>query len=164
LLPGCDQLKQKQKEYKKKWTETMSAFEERVKKDDDKANGLGEKNDVVGLINLANERIKYVDSTYDKIADYYPPAELRKLHAVTLFYLTSIVEQLKANSDLYDALRTGKPANDLKAIADDAAKQTAAIRYELTLEMDKAGLKLESEKKKQPQSSVPSSVPSSDTP
>lgn len=159
LLVGCDTLAQKREEYRAGWVDAVSEFEQRVTVDDKKINELGEKEDMVGVMRLVNERIKYVDSVYDRVADLYPPPELRKLHAVTLFYLTSIVEQFKANIDLYEALRTGKPTGDLKTIAENYAGTTDAVRQELSLAIDKAGLKLKEPKKngQQPPASAPGS-------
>ena len=142
-IAGCKSSESKQKEYRSEWVDTMSALEKRVATDDTKANELAQKNDIIGLMELVDKRVKYVNSTYDQIAELYPPSDLRKLHAVTLFYLTSVVEQLEANEDLYEAIRTGKPTEDLQTIAENAVKRTEAVKQELALEIERARIDLE---------------------
>jgi len=157
---GCESAEQKQKEYRSQWLEIMSAFEKRVAADDKKGNELAQKNDIAGVMELVSKRTKYVNSTFDEIALLYPPAGLRRLHSLTLFYLTSIVDQLEANIDLYEAARSGKPTADLQAIAEAAVSQTEAVKQELALEIDRAGLKLEVREGSEPAESVPG-VPNS---
>ncbi len=154
-LAGCDSVEDKQKEYRSEWLEIMAAFEKRVAADDKKGNELAQKNDIAGIMELVQKRVKYVDSTFDEIALLYPPADLRRLHSLTLFYLTSIVDQLEANIDLYEAARSGKPTADLQAIAEAAVKQTEAVKQELALEIDRVGLELEVPEGSEPAESVP---------
>lgn len=158
LVGGCGMRDQ----YKSEWVNTMSEFESQVSKDDTKANDLTRQNDISGLIDLLTQRSKFVDQTYDRIVVLRPSTPDQKdLHAATLFYLTSVKDQLKTNKDYYEALREGKPTNDLKTIAEDAAKQTQSMRVILGLDMDKTGAKIKEIKPKEsnPKSSVPSSIP-----
>jgi hypothetical protein len=156
-LAGCGNPTES---YKSQWVDTMSAFEAQVAKDDQKSAELAKNNDAAGLLNLVDKRNRYVDDTYDKLVVLRPPPDLRDLHATTLFYLVSIKNQLKANSDFYDAARAGKPTTDLQTIAEDAIKQTQAVRGLLGLAMDKAGVKIKETKKKEvPTSTAPQTIP-----
>lgn len=149
LLCGCGQSPgQKQKEYKAEWTDVMNEYEERVAADDKKAQKLISEEDNAGVIKLLDERIDYVWSVYDAIVVLDPPSEYRELHALTLYYLASVVAQLEAQSDLNEAVLEGKPTDDLKTIAEQAAQKTQYAISELALEVEKQGIELESMKKK----------------
>ncbi len=156
ILVGCGNPTES---YKSSWVDTMSAFEAQVAKDDQKSSELVKNNDAAGLISLVDKRIKFLDNTYDKLVVLHPPAALRDLHATTLFYLVSIQNQLKANSDFYDAARAGKPTTDLQTIAQDAIKQTDSVRVLLGLAMDQAGVKIKESKQQQPKSTAPQTIP-----
>ncbi len=157
FLVGCGNPTES---YKSQWVDTMSDFEAQVAKDDQKSAELVQNNDAAGLISLVDKRLKFADDTYDKLVVLRPPAALRDLHATTLFYLVSIKNQLKANSDFYDAARAGKPTTDLQTIAQDAVKQTDTVRVLLGLAMDKAGVKIkETKQKEQPKSTAPQTIP-----
>ena len=132
------------KEYKKQWTEIMDAFQTRVLADDKKATALIGKNDAAGVIKLVNRRTAYVDEVTGKILMLRPPEELRKVHAVTLYYLTSLKDQFKYQNDFYNAVLTGLPAKDLQTISDQAAYKTRAIGAELGVEIQRVDLKLKS--------------------
>jgi hypothetical protein len=157
VLAGCGSPTES---YKSQWVDTVTAFEAQIAKDDQKSAELVKKNDAAGLLALVEKRNKFVDDTYDKLVVLRPPPALRDLHATTLFYLISIKNQLKANSDFYDAARAGKPTTDLQAIAEDAIKQTQAVRVMLGLAMEKAGVKIkETAQKEVPTSTAPQTIP-----
>lgn len=148
LICGCGQsLEQKQKEYKTEWTDIMNKYEERIAADDKKVQKLASEENNAGVIKLLDERIAYVWSVYDEIAVLEPTAEFRELHALTLYYLTSVVAQLEAQTDLNEAVLAGKPTDDLKTIAEQAAQKTQYVISELALEVEKQGIELESMKK-----------------
>lgn len=129
-------------EYKKQWTEIMDSFQDRVLTDDKKASELINKNDIAGVIKLVNQRILNVDEVTKKILALRPPKDFWKVHAVTLYYLASLRDQLNYQNDLNDAVLTGRPTQDLKTIADQAALKTRAVGAELGIEIQKVDLKL----------------------
>lgn len=141
---GCNgsDIQQKQDCYRADWKRIMTAFDSRVISDDMKASKLVEQDDISGLIKLIDERIGNVDGVILEILDLYPPDDLQDLHAVTLYYLVSLREQLKTQNDLNEAVISGKPTQDLKAISDDAAAKAQAIAGELGIEIQKAGIKM----------------------
>ncbi|MBN2167893.1 MAG: hypothetical protein JW738_01505 [Actinobacteria bacterium] len=149
---GCaESTERKQKEYRSQWQETMNDFEDRVAADDEKAQKMIDDNDTAGVIRLLDQRVKNVWNVYDEIVVLYPPTDLRKLHALTLYYLTCVVDQLEAQNDLNEAIISGKPTADLKAIADEAAQKSAFVIGQLALEVEKADIKLKSMEKPGPQ-------------
>ena len=151
-------------EYKKQWTEIMDSFQARVLTDDKKANELINKNDIAGVIKLVNQRILNVDEVTKKILVLRPPKDLRKVHAVTLYYLASLRDQLRYQNDLNDAVLTGKPTQDLKAIADQAALKTRVVGSELGVEIQKVDMKLKStEEQPEPKQSATQSATKSAT-
>ena len=151
-------------EYKKQWTEIMDSFQARVLTDDKKANELINKNDIAGVIKLVKQRISNVDEVTKKILVLRPPQDFWKVQAVTLYYLASLKDQLKDQNDLNDAVLTGKPTQDLKAIADQAALKTRAIGAELGVEIQKVDLKLKStEEQPEPKQSATQSATKSAT-
>lgn len=149
---GCGESPdKKQKEYKSEWTRVMDDFEARVEKDDKKAQKMIEDGDTAGVIKLLEQRIDNVWDVYGGIVVLYPPDDLRNLHALTLYDLTCIVAQLQAQNALNEAILSGKPTEDLKTIADQAAQKTQYITTELALEVERQGIKLESMKDIKPQ-------------
>jgi hypothetical protein len=110
--------------------------------DDKKASELINKNDIAGVIKLVNQRILNVDEVTKKILALRPPEDFWKVHAVTLYYLASLRDQLNYQNDLNDAVLTGRPTQDLKTIADQAALKTRAVGAELGIEIQKVDLKL----------------------
>jgi len=156
LLSGCGSSYQSSsaKEYKKQWTEIMDAFQTRVLADDKKVTALINKNDAAGVIRLVNQRMAYVDAVTGKILVLRPPEELWKVHAVTLYYLTSLKDGFKNQNDFYNAVMTGLPAKDFKTISDQAALRTRAIGAELGVEIQRVGLELKSNGE-QPESQQP---------
>ena len=129
-------------QYKKQWTDIMNAFEARVTTDDKKNAALVEKNEVTGVIKLMNQRIANLDEVTGKIVLLKPPRNLWKVHAVTLYYLTSLEGQFNDLSEFYNAVLTGLPATDLKTIADQAALKTRAVGAELAVEIQKLDMEL----------------------
>ncbi|MBK5094002.1 MAG: hypothetical protein JJE48_10880, partial [Actinobacteria bacterium] len=122
------------------------------------------KNDIAGVIKLVKQRISNVDEVTKKILVLRPPQDFWKVQAVTLYYLASLKDQLKDQNDLNDAVLTGKPTQDLKAIADQAALKTRAIGAELGVEIQKVDLKLKStEEQPEPKQSATQSATKSAT-
>jgi len=145
LSSGCGSSQPSSaKEYKKQWTEIMDAFQTRVAADDKKTTALIEKKDVAGVIKLVNQRIANVDEVFGKIIVLRPPVELRKVHAETLYYFTSLKDQFNYQNDFYNAVLTGLPAKDLQTISNQATYKTRAIGAEIQLEIQRVGLKLKS--------------------
>ena len=129
-------------QYKKQWTDIMNAFQARVAADDKKNAALVDKNDVTGAIKLSNRRIANIGEVTGKILELNPTKDLRKVHAVTLYYLTSLEGQFNDLSEFYNAVLTGLPATDLKTIADQAALKTRAVGAELAVEIQKLDMEL----------------------
>lgn len=130
--------------YKKQWTDIMNAFQVRVLADDKKTTALIEKNDAAGVIKLVSRRIANIDEVTGKILVLQPSKDLRKVHAITLYYLSSLKDQFKNQNDFYNAVVTGLPSNDLKTISDQAAYKTRVIGAELGVEIQKLDMKLKS--------------------
>ncbi|MBN1288495.1 MAG: hypothetical protein JXA49_02530 [Actinobacteria bacterium] len=151
-LCGCaESTERRQAEYKSRWKEVMNEFEDRVAVDDEKAQKMIDDNETAGVIRLLGERIKNVWQVYDEIVVLYPPDDLRRLHALTLYYMTTVVDQLEAQNDLNEAIISGKPTEDLKTIADEAAQKSAFVIGQLALEIEKADIRLKSMEKPGPQ-------------
>jgi len=129
-------------QYKKQWTDIMNAFEARVTTDDKKNAALVEKNEVTGVIKLMNQRIANLDEVTGKIVLLKPPRNLWKVHAVTLYYLSSLKDQFTNQNNFYNAVLTGLPAGDLKTIADQMALKTRAVGAELGVEIQKLDMEL----------------------
>lgn len=146
-LLGCGggDIENKQRSYSADWKRIMTAFDARVTEDDKKANELVEKNDISGLIKLIDERMVNVNEVITEILGLYPPDDLQDLHTVTLYYLTSLREQLKAQNDLNEAILSGKPTQDLKTISDNAAAKTQHVAGELGVGIQKAGIRVDEE-------------------
>jgi hypothetical protein len=144
LLSGCGGNSEQASadKYKKQWTDIMNAFQARVAADDKKNTALVDKNDVTGGIKLLNQRIANVDEVTGKILELKPTKDLRKVHAITLYYLTSLEDQFNDQSELYNAILTGLPSTDLKTITDQAALKTRAVGAGLAVEIQKLDMKL----------------------
>lgn len=149
---------QSEGQYKKDWKAIIEAFQTRVNQDDKKATDLANKNDIPALITVINQRISNIDSVMGKILKLYPPPALRKLQALTLFYLTSVKDQFIAQNAVNDAALSGKPVEDLKKIADQAANQARAVGSELAVEIQKLGIQLKGTGGQQQPSTTPSSA------
>ena len=130
--------------YRKQWTEIMDAFQTRVLGDDKKTNALIDKNDAAGVIKLVNQRIANIDEVTGKILALRPSKDLWKVHAITLYYLSSLKDQFKNQNEFYNAVLTGLPTKDLKTISDQAAYMTRVIGAELGVEIQRVDLKLKS--------------------
>ena len=144
-LAGCNEageVKKKQQEYRTEWQEIMGRFQVQVNADDQKANALVKKNDISGLIALIKAREANVDLVMGQILKLYPPDDLRKLHATTLFYLTSLKDQLDAQNSLNEAVLSSAPTGDLKTVAENAAAKTQEVGREIGVEIQKLGIKL----------------------
>lgn len=146
-LLGCggSDIESKQKSYSADWKTIMTAFQVRVTEDDKKASELVEKNDISGLIKLIDERIANVNEVIKEILGLYPPDDLQDLHATTLYYLTSLRDQLNAQNDLNEAVLSGKPTQDLQTISENAAAKTQLVAGELGVEIQKAGIEVDGE-------------------
>ena len=143
---GCtESMQEKQEEYSTEWSEIFSGFQKRVASDDRKAEELVKKNDISGLISLVNGRLVNVDQVYQKVLDLYPGKEMWKLHSTSLYYLTSLKEQLEYQNDVNEAVLSGKPVQDLTQIASDQAAKTKQVGAELGAEVQKLGIKLEND-------------------
>jgi hypothetical protein len=145
-------------QYKKQWTDIMNAFQARVLSDDKKNTALIDKNDAAGAIKLVNRRIANIDEVTGKILVLRPPKDLWKVHAITLYYLSSLKDQFKDTNEFYNAVLTGLPSKDLKTISDQAAYKTRAIGAELGVELQKLDMELKTagEKPKSQQSATQS--------
>jgi len=145
-------------QYKKQWTDIMNAFQTRVLADDKKTTALINENDAAGAIKLVNQRIANIDEVTGKILALRPPKDLRKVHAITLYYLSSLKDQFKDTNEFYNAVLTGLPSKDLKTIMDQAAYKTRAIGAELGVELQKLDMELKTagEKPKSQQSATQS--------
>jgi len=144
ILAGCGGTSEetKKEKYEADYSEIMDRFQAKVSADDKRLSELAAKNDIAGIISLDKRRITYVEGVLGQVLDLEPPVSLRKLHTVTLYYMESILDQLDAQNNYWDALLSGKPSNDLKTIAETAAAKTQAVGTEFGLELEKAGIQL----------------------
>lgn len=142
---GCGEteVERKQKEYESQWKETMTGFQQQGLADDKKANQMVEQNDISGLITLINQRITDVNKVIGQVLEMHPPEDLWKLYSITLYYLTSLRDQLESQNDLNEAALAGKPTEDLKSMTDSDSQKTQIVGAELGVEMQKVGIKLD---------------------
>lgn len=163
LLPGCGQsTADKQKEYRAEYKEIINAFQTRVTKDEAKAKQLLESNDATGLIKLNNQRLAGINTTFGKLLVLYPPDDLRRVHAETLYYLVAVMDQLQAQNAYFEAVLAGKPSGDLETIAGSATTKAQSVGGELGLDLQKANITIKSTPSNtqgQPQSAPSSSNP-----
>lgn len=168
LLCGCDNPDQMKKDnYKNTYEKVMDDFVKRVEADDAKSTELADNNDLAELIKLNGERIANIDTVYEDIVVLMPPEEYWAIHALTLYYLVAVREQLEAQNDYYEALVAGDPSEDLGTIAQRAATKAQAVGMELAVEIRKSDLELESMPEKeqdqpQPETSQPIESESTD--
>lgn len=123
----------------------MNTFEARVTSDDARANAFVEKNDIAGLYNLINKREANVKTVLSQVLRLSPPEKYQNVQILTLFYLYSLENRLKAQNDLKESILSGKPTTDLTKISDEYVTRTQQIGMELGIEINKAGLTLKSE-------------------
>jgi hypothetical protein len=143
LISGCQSEKQKkQAEFKAEWLSLVSAFEKRVAADDKKGSDLVARNDVAGVIALINSRITSVDGVLKKILDLYPPEQYQRMQAIAIYYLASLLDQLNAQKQLYDAVLAGRPTQDLTDTVGKLGTKTQAVGAELGVELQRLGIKL----------------------
>ena len=140
----------------------MNEFQTRVNTDDQKATAYVQKNDISSLITLIKQRLSYVSDVSAEVMKLYPPADLRKLQALTTYYMVALQDQLKAQNDVNEALLSGKPTKDLTSIAEFYVQRAQTVGNELGIELQKTGVKLKGMKAKptgQPEGSTPGSTP-----
>ena len=161
LLPGCDNsVAQQEKQYKDQWTQVASKFEKRVAVDDQKANDLVTKNDIVRLRNLITSRLANVNDVMSQMFKIEVPEKYRRVQITTLYYFMALTDQLKAQNAVNDAVIAGNPTTDLKTISDGYIRRALGAGQELSLELKTAQLTLPEEKPTTPKSSTPQSTPS----
>ncbi|MBU1672470.1 MAG: hypothetical protein KKF41_07485 [Actinobacteria bacterium] len=165
LLAGCGGSSMSASDYKAQYTGTIDKFESQIEEDDRKANELVAKNDLAAVIALLNQRIKNVDEVFDEIAALRPPAEMRDLQAITLYYLFAVKQQLQAQNNLNDAIRKEEPTTDLVTAAENAKARTQKVTRELVLELEKLGitLKVMEQQPGQQPGSAPASSPAGES-
>jgi hypothetical protein len=110
-------------------------------------------------------RLSYVTDVLAEVMKLYPAADLRKLQALTIYYMVALQDQFKAQNDVNEALLSGKPTQDLTSIAEIYIKRAQTIGNELGIELQKTRIKLKGVEKKptdgQPLGSTPVSTPDS---
>ena len=143
FLAGCGSgLQQKQSQFKEQWLTVIDALEGQVTKDDTQANDLAQKGDLAGLLRLIDVRIGRVDAALGKVLQLYPPEQMRRLQAITAYYLATLLDQLQAQKQLYEAAIGGRPTTDLQTIAQNLSQNTKAVASELGVELQKLGINL----------------------
>ncbi len=146
LTSGCGGSSQEAEHdsYVSSYVKTMDEFQARASRDDKEFASLAQKNDLSGLINLDKKRITDIQDVYGQIMKLRPSADLQKVHAITLYYLVSVVDQLQAQNNYWEAVLSSKPSTDLKTIAESATTKVQALAAELGVELQKANIKLKS--------------------
>ncbi len=134
--------------YERKWRTIMVEFENRVERDDKKAEEYSNKKDLTSLLRLARARTKYFEEVLGRLLELTPPEQYRKLHVLTLHYIFTLIDQLNAQRDLNEAFLEGKPTEDLGKIAENAKARAQQGMVELSVEIQKAGVTLEVVEKK----------------
>ena len=142
VLPGCGPKgpEEKKKEYKTEWERIMQAFQKQIEDDDVKADELVKNKDVAGVVQFVKERIEKMKETEAEILDLYPPDDLRRLHALTLYYIEALLAQLEAQNELNEAALEGSPTADLAVKVEALANRTRQITNELAVEVQLHGL------------------------
>lgn len=97
-------------------------------------------NDAVGFRKLLEEYRELVLTTFDDIARLTPPREYRQLHSATLAYLYSLIEQIDAQLNLYNAARNNQPTDDLREIVDNSLNWSFALQAKLAIAIENAGV------------------------
>ena len=162
LVVGCgNPTAQMEANYRKQWTTIMNKFESRGASDDLKANSLAKKNDIAGLYRFINERTDYVISVLTQVLKLDTPDKYRNVQVLTLFYLLTLEQRLKAQNDVNNAVLSGNPTGDLKKIADAYVSRSQEIGNELGVAINAVGLTLGN--KPQPNSSAPKSSATNNT-
>lgn len=160
LYAGCQSEQQaKQQQFKEQWTKIMDQFQAQVATDDKKATDLVNKNDIPALIKLTKERVASTQAVLGKILALYPPTELRKLQALTSYYLVTLIDRLQAQADYSLAVLGNKPTTDLQNNLNQLAGRNNTIGSELSVELAKDGITLKTPS--QPKTTTPSSTPTS---
>lgn len=136
------------KDYERKWRRIMVEFENKVEKDDKKAEEYSKNKDITALLRLARTRTNYFGEVVGRLLELTPPKEYRKLHVLTLHYIFTLIDQLKAQRELNEAFLEGKPTEDLSKIAENAKARAQQGMVELSVEIQKAGITLEVVEKK----------------
>ncbi len=136
------------KGYEKRWRTVMVEFQNRVEKDDKSAERYSENKDMTSLLRLANNRIEYFRDVIGRLLELTPPERYRKLHVLTAHYIFTLIDQLEAQKELNEALLEGKPTEDLSKIAESAKARAQQGLQELLIEMQKAGVTIETVEKK----------------
>jgi len=143
IFAGCESEQQaKEKEFQANWTKIVEAFQAQVAKDDQKGQALVNKNDLAGVIRLVKARIASVDNTLSELLALYPPDSLRKLQGLSVYYLITLEDRLRAQNAVYEALLSGTPTQDLQTVLNQAVTRSEIIARELTIELQKDGIKL----------------------
>ena len=161
LYAGCQSEQQaKQAQFKQQWTQIMDKFQTRVAADDKTATGFVNKNDIPALIKLTKQRIASTDAVLGQVLALYPPDDLRKLQALTSYYLVTLIDRLQAQEDYSVAVLSGKPTTDLQNNVNQQAQRNNTIAGELSVELAKDGITLITPSQA-PQGTSPSSSPTS---
>jgi hypothetical protein len=151
-------------QFKAQWANVMKQFNTRVAADDKKAEALAAKKDLAGVINLVKQRIVSVDETLGKVLALSPPGNLRKLDALSIYYLQTLEDRLQAQNSLYEAALSGSPTTDLQQVLDRLVARNEQIARELNIELQKDGISIEAESPKQSTPTAPSNPNSSTSP
>ena len=110
--------------------------------------------DLTNLVQDTKQLIQNGDTTFQKVAKLTPPEKYWKLHAITLYYLLAYSDYLKSTGDLYQAVLSGKPTEDLKKVAQDYLARKESLRQELAIELQTQGTDLSKQPNKKPSSSA----------
>lgn len=163
VFAGCESEQQaKAKEFQAKWTKIIQAFQAQVVKDDQKGQALINKNDLAGVISLVKARVASVDNTLSELLALYPPDSLRKLQGLSIYYLITLEDRLRAQNAVYEALLSGTPTQDLQTVMNQAITRSEIIARELAIELQKDGINIKAPSTTpQAPSSAPSSSPAS---
>jgi hypothetical protein len=139
-------------QFKAQWANVMKQFNTRVAAD------------LAGVINLVKQRIVSVDETLGKVLALSPPGNLRKLDALSIYYLQTLEDRLQAQNSLYEAALSGSPTTDLQQVLDRLVARNEQIARELNIELQKDGISIEAESPKQSTPTAPSNPNSSTSP
>jgi hypothetical protein len=163
LFVGCGSSSQQSAEqYRNQWKSIMETFYTKLQADDKKAEQLASQKNNAAIIQLVNGRVNGVEATMGQILALKPPAQYRKLDAITLYFMVALMDQLQAQNDLNKATVSGQPTTDLVTKVDNLSKGVQAVSQELSIEQLTQGITLQQPKGSQSQQQ--GTTPSTTTP
>lgn len=140
---GTPSTSEREETYRTQYKETMEDFFKRIEQDDKKAEELSKKGDNAGVMQLVNKRLENMSETMLALSKLTPTTKYLKLHAITLYFVNCLIEQLEAQNELNKASVSGESTTDLQARVQNAMGKVTQVGRELSVEQLSVGIVLE---------------------